>query len=481
MAELTQKETEIVIKNREQMFKMNAKIISNYDYADTADDNENVREKINFSFLNQEKIKTIYELLEETILHNITNFNKKESERVPGKSNKELVEEIGNIRRHIKDLNLIFAFVHVLKNLETVSFSSEELKNIFQYVYDDINLEDKDTLSFINLLKDNILYNNELKFNCILRERVQLKEGKGSFFKPPLKTRQNRCIGQKLLTLNEETKNDEEFKAVISENKNRPRNEFIEHCKNSLNEMISPYKLDKTEKSWENVIYKILLTEENGLCKSVGDTQFGNVNIEFGINLNLYKFVIFRWGRWRVFDPINYVIKLDLTGNEVKDKELRENPFFTHHVYGKTPYYYHTVLRMLEKKCTDGSANPEKVFYYSIIHRTFFRESDLEPIKIYSKVDNEKAGCKSLKKLIRTEGLTINFEKNSNVKIGLLTEILKINNSGCNNQDEFLFPFVQEFYGAMDELRKSDKINIVEKMIFDDEQIQETLDNYRKK
>jgi hypothetical protein len=224
--------------------------------------------------------------------------------------------------------------------------------------------------------------------------------------------------------------------------------------------------------------------EVPGVLFGTNERRFTNVKIEFGIDLDTHKFVIFRWGRWREFDPINYVIKTDISGYKTKDKELRKNPFSDRArlVYKGTPYYYHTVLRMLNKICGTETNNDEKVFYYSIIHRTFFRQGDCKPVKIYSKVGNERDACENISSYVDCDNIKRKFEHNSIFKINIAKEILQTGNASCHNRDEFLVPFVQEFYGAMDEITESDKINIVEKMIFDDdnEERKQTIVNYNK-
>jgi hypothetical protein len=468
-AAAAENDTVILSQNWNNVLEQSHTIIQNIEYTDTKDGNENFREKISFSFLSRNKIEKLYNLLRKKILEKIK-INKNEENQ------KKSAAVLGISRRHIKDLNLIFAFVYILYNMKPKDYSSIKLKNMFQYVYDNIDLTNEDIQNIIKSLKY-MIFNIEPNFICT-RTDVDVD------------SKQNKCIGINLLNNIENIAEDDalfnliESYKVMRKVERMTKAQFLEYTAAKLIQMIHP-GFEQIEQRWQNVIYTTLNTTRKGICSSmklprdiIFGTDFTDFKIEFGIDLDTFKFVIFRWGRWREFDPINYVIKVDISGNETKDKELRQNPLNPGHVYFRSPKFYHTVLRKLDRICKDGTNNNETVFYYSIIHRTFFRQGDCEPVKIYSRIEDEPNKCLYMKELINCTDLNEEFENYSKFRINIAKTILDEGNRSCHNKDEFLFPFVQEFYGAMDEILADARISMVENMILNKDDIDQTIFNH---
>jgi hypothetical protein len=427
---------------------------------------------LNFSIIDKIKLDNIYKDCKEIVIAGIKDYLI--FQYAPKGATIAGEETLARI--NLKKMYLVYAFIHILRETVYDDYDELEIKKMFQYVYH--KAKNEFTFEILDLIISIVLY-QEPNFKCT------------KWIKKP-NLRQNKCINEKLLSNNIYIPEDEALVEMLELNKTAPagRKMFLSASQNNLNKLLRPYKFEEIEEHFQNVIYTTLHTSRNGMCEYIevpgvlfgtNERRFTNVKIEFGIDLDTHKFVIFRWGRWREFDPINYVIKTDISGYKTKDKELRKNPF-SNRVYQGTPHYYHTVLRMLNKICGTDTNNDEKVFYYSIIHRTFFREGDCEPVKLYSGVGNERAGCNNINRYVDCGDIKEKFEHNSNFKINIAKEILQTGNASCHNRDEFLVPFVQEFYGAMDEITESDKINIVEKMIFDNdnEERKQTIENYNK-
>jgi hypothetical protein len=179
------------------------------------------------------------------------------------------------------------------------------------------------------------------------------------------------------------------------------------------------------------VRYKKITSGHYGLCKELKGIELKYVKIKFGVNLENHKFVIFRWGKWRVFDPMSMIIKVE--PERVRDIEMGTNPI-TERNYTQKPSKYHTVLNNIV------AIEP---LYYSISNFTFYRlnGNNCEPKTKYRKSfpPSEKIiDCDEIKK----------FENNSNISMFVVKHIIQGGKIGG-----FLDYFVREFDGITDEIR----------------------------
>jgi hypothetical protein len=184
-----------------------------------------------------------------------------------------------------------------------------------------------------------------------------------------------------------------------------------------------------------DVRYRNMRSNHEGTCKEVNGINVGYVEIKVGVNLRTHKFVIFRWGQWRVFDPIRMIIRVE--PEVLADRELGTNPI-TDRPYPNRPSMYHTVLNNLGFR--DARAN-NRPLYYSINRFTFYRGDNNCRAVIRYRTDfhrpEEVTTCAEIDE----------FEINSNISMFVMKYIVR-----AQNAPYFLDYFVREFDGITDEM-----------------------------
>jgi hypothetical protein len=200
---------------------------------------------------------------------------------------------------------------------------------------------------------------------------------------------------------------------------------------------------------------QIKVTESGGFEKYINTIQF---EVDIGIDTVKGKFVIFRWGDWREFDPFSYIIVLNNTRADYKKIEKGFN-LHDNNRYENGAINYHTILRKIYSK---KPSIHDITLYYDIKTRTFFNANDCTPLIVYyNTIKPKDEYFDTLKSICKSKSF------NSNINVNLLQTILE-------NKDNFLFPFVKEFGGAMDVLKsyasgffKKNIRNLAEELIWD--------------
>jgi hypothetical protein len=192
----------------------------------------------------------------------------------------------------------------------------------------------------------------------------------------------------------------------------------------------------------------------------------------------LWDFVIFRWGQWRLFDPTNNIILVELELNNRREVGIN---LITGKPYEKPSYKYHTILRRLNKtryavntrtkQGRDYLSVPESIgttLFYLISNYTFYTIPLLElntsgnqpcfPIRKYTREDivshpdrlsdQRSYGLIEKERSIACKPSAVFSSKYSKEK---LKHIFK-------DPVSYMKLFIDEFNGVMDEFREYNEV-----------------------
>ena len=152
-----------------------------------------------------------------------------------------------------------------------------------------------------------------------------------------------------------------------------------------MNTLADKYKMASTDTERKKICNEALTKDFTGYnkvnedpliyatiyCFSSQDPRFC---IDIGIDITNLCFVIHRWGAWRRFDPVRYVIELDLNqtykGHNILIERLKDAELAAEFIN----YYNALTLKGDRKKVLLHSNNYKKL-YYKIQIKTFFTES----------------------------------------------------------------------------------------------------------
>ena len=302
-----------------------------------------------------------------------------------------------------------------------------------------------------------------------------------------------------------EKKMDEDWKRKLEEEALRPKlskeQQMNQNIKTEegrfLNYLIRLQKLNNdkiiTLTSKNKKSESIVVKQSSGKEISIDVPSF-HIHLKFEYMGRLDgEFFIFRWGNWRRFDPVNYMIEVDLNTTEIGINPFTDKP------YKNLTDQYHTVLRKLKNQ--DKTSN---VLYYDIRKNTFYKEENKNCNEVfkYQKGGNFCGFNSMLERDWKLEEID-KLSKAFHAVLMLNDKAYRqeyINDFGGNNKSlikeneedrnylEFMNPFVNEFGGVMDEMLKygysfilSDERNLAEELIWgnDPDKLQ-TRNNYRR-
>jgi hypothetical protein len=302
-----------------------------------------------------------------------------------------------------------------------------------------------------------------------------------------------------------EKKMEEDWKRKLEEEALRPKlseeqqmnKEIKTKEERFLNYLIRLQKLNNdkiiTLTSKNKKSESIVVKQSNGKEISIDVPSF-HIRLKFDYMGKLDgEFFIFRWGNWRRFDPVNYMIEVDLNTTEIGINPFTDKP------YKNLTDQYHTVLRKIKNQDKTST-----VLYYDIKKNIFYKKENQNCNEVfkYQKGGNSCRFNSMLERDWKLEEID-KLSKAFHAVLMLNDKAYRqemINDFGGNNKSlikkneedrdylEFMNPFVNEFGGVMDEMLKygysfilSDERNLAEELIWgnDPDKLQ-TRNNYRK-